>query len=71
MIATPGTLPNPGADWRVIGAFDFDRDGRSDLLLRNTDGTVKTWLMTGTQIAAAVNIGIGGVGWSVVAGTGG
>jgi len=30
--------------WKVAGAGDFDGDGRSDLLLRNGDGTVTQWL---------------------------
>lgn len=31
-------------DWQVAGTGDFNGDGRDDLLLRNTNGTVTNWL---------------------------
>ena len=30
--------------WSVVGSGDFNGDGRSDLLLRNTNGTITEWL---------------------------
>jgi hypothetical protein len=35
----------------VIGTGDFDGNGRTDILFRNTnDGSVQAWLMNGTQV---------------------
>jgi len=36
------TLP---VGWAVIGAADFNADGKTDVLLRNVDGTVADWLI--------------------------
>lgn len=33
-------------DWKVVGAGDFNGDGRDDLLLRNDSGWVTNWLGT-------------------------
>jgi hypothetical protein len=32
---------------------DFNGDGKSDILWRNTDGSVETWLMNGSTVTAA------------------
>ena len=34
----------PGAGWQIAGTGDFNGDGRSDILARNTDGTITDWL---------------------------
>jgi serralysin len=47
VVATPGT------NWHVLGADDFDGDGRGDLLWRTDDGTLAIWEMNGTQIKGA------------------
>jgi hypothetical protein len=36
------TLPG---GWHVVGAADFNNDGRTDILLRNDDGRVDEWLI--------------------------
>jgi hypothetical protein len=33
-----------GTDWKIIGAGDFNGDGRDDILWRNTSGALTDWL---------------------------
>jgi hypothetical protein len=41
-------FPEPvGLEWQVRGVGDFNRDGRSDILWRRTDGQVGIWHMAG------------------------
>ena len=35
-------------DWKIAGTADFNGDGKSDLLLRNDDGTVAQWQLNDT-----------------------
>jgi hypothetical protein len=37
---------NPGSSWQVVGTGDFNGDGLTDILWRNSDGTVTDWLGT-------------------------
>ena len=41
--------PNPGTNWKAVGAGDFNGDGDSDVLLQNTNGQVAIWEMNGTN----------------------
>jgi FG-GAP-like repeat/Metallo-peptidase family M12B Reprolysin-like len=45
---------------------DFDGSGKSDILWRNTDGTVSAWLLNGTSITSGGNIGQPGNDWKVM-----
>jgi len=72
----PTSVAAPGADWHVLGAADFDGDGKSDLLWRTDSGALAIWEMNGTQIKAAdytkagsANVGIPAPDWHIV-GTG-
>ena len=40
--------------WAVVGTGDFNGDGKSDILWRNTNGTVAIWEMNGGQVLASV-----------------
>ncbi|MBV6340232.1 FG-GAP-like repeat-containing protein [Candidatus Magnetobacterium casense] len=49
-----GTLnPNESnwqaSDWQVAGIGDFDGNGKSDILLRNTSGDLKIWFIDGIK----------------------
>lgn len=43
------------AGWHVVGAADFNHDGKTDLLLRNDDGRVDEWLI-GSPNATIVDV---------------
>jgi len=57
-----GTLPPVGA-----APYDFDGDGRTDLLWRNSrTGTLVVWLMNAESPPSVVHLGTLESGWSVV-----
>ncbi len=44
-------------NWTIAGTGDFDGDGKSDILWRNSrPGEVAIWLMNGTSIASGVRL---------------
>jgi ELWxxDGT repeat protein len=47
--------PYPSIDnsWKISGTGDFNADGKSDILWRNDNGAVETWLMNGATVTAA------------------
>ncbi|TBW37605.1 hypothetical protein EYW49_10875 [Siculibacillus lacustris] len=67
---TDGTirLPTGGQRMGLLSeGKDFDGDGKSDLLFRNTDGTLASWDLSGTSLIGGGTIGNPGTGWAVVA----
>ena len=36
--------------WSIAETGDFDGDGKSDILWRDTNGNVAIWFMNGTQL---------------------
>jgi uncharacterized protein YjiK len=55
--------------WSVAGTGDFNGDGTSDVLLKNTDGTVAQWQINNATVTKSGVIGKLDAGWSI-AGTG-
>jgi Ca2+-binding RTX toxin-like protein len=49
------TTPYPSVDnsWKISGTSDFNGDGKSDILWRNDNSSVETWLMNGSTVTAA------------------
>ena len=60
-------LPRWQEDWEdtELGKNDFFGDGRSDIILQNTDGSIVLWDMSGTAIVNAGLVGNPGASWSV------
>jgi RTX calcium-binding nonapeptide repeat (4 copies)/FG-GAP repeat len=59
-------LPAIGADWKMVGSDDFDRDGDSDILLRrDSDGLLYVWKMENGAISGGINFGALGSQWIV------
>jgi hypothetical protein len=51
----------------VIGAGDFDGDGKADIIWQNLDGTPTVWLMDGYNVVAGSNVGLDpGAAWHVI-----
>jgi serralysin len=55
-----GTAIRPDASWSVAGIGDFNHDGNSDILWRNSNGTLNEWLMNGSTITSSSAITFGG-----------
>jgi hypothetical protein len=43
----------PGNDWHLLGADDYDHDGKADLLWRTDSNALAIWQMDGTHVASA------------------
>jgi hypothetical protein len=62
---TPATV-SPSSGWSIAGAGDFDGNGTSDILWRNTtSGEVYIWLMNGTTITSQGSPGTVSSAWSI------
>ncbi len=45
---------SPGAQWKVLGLGDIDRDGAFDLVWENSAGAAAVWLMNGRSVEQTV-----------------
>ena len=53
LLTSQGATVTLGPAWSVSGLGDFNGDGKSDVLLRNSNGTFADWTMNGSQIASS------------------
>jgi hypothetical protein len=64
-IASGADLGGVPTSWSIAETGDFNGDGKSDIVLRNTNGDVAIWLMNGTQISSGVDLGGVPTSWSI------
>ena len=50
----------------LVRTHDFDADGKSDILWRNTSGEAGIWFMNGATISSTPSLGIVPNDWSIV-----
>ncbi len=55
-VTSNGAAVAPGASWSVAGVGDFNGDGYSDILWRNSSGEIVDWQMNGTTIQSAADL---------------
>jgi hypothetical protein len=65
--ATSFVASVPAGNWSIVGTGDFNGDGRSDILWRDTSGNVAIWEMNGTTILNQASSFVANVAgnWSV------
>jgi hypothetical protein len=51
--------------WNVAVTGDFNGDGLSDILWRNTNGDTSVWFMNGTRVASTSGLGIVPISWVI------
>jgi FG-GAP repeat len=56
-VSSTASLGNIPLEWSIVLTGDFNGDGKSDLLWRDTSGNVSMWQMNGAQVASAVGLG--------------
>ncbi len=70
-VTSGGSVIAPDASWSVAGVGDFNHNGASDILWRNTNGATSIWYMNGASISSSSSLLSGGVpvnpdpSWSV------
>ena len=59
-VSLGGSAVTPDASWNIVGIGDFNGDGKSDILWRDTSGTLIDWTMNGSQIASIQEVTLQG-----------
>lgn len=66
-LLTPSSLGDAG--WKIVGLGDFNSDGKLDLALQYTNGTLGVWYLNGTTLTSATLMtpsSTGDANWRVV-----
>jgi hypothetical protein len=53
------------ANWTIAGLGDFDGNGSTDVLWRDSSGNVGIWLMNGTSIMSSGVVGRMPLSWTI------
>jgi hypothetical protein len=65
--ASTPTIATIPSSLRIQGVGDFDDDGLSDILLRNTNGDVSLWLTNASGGFTTIDVGVVATSWTVQA----
>ena len=61
---TPAVVSSASPSWAIQGSADFNGDGKSDILWRDTaSGAVGIWIMDGPAMLGATVVANPGLGW--------
>jgi hypothetical protein len=60
-----GGLGNVGTTWSIVQTGDYNGDGKSDLLWRDTSGNTVIWFMNGVGVSSTGSIGNISTVWTV------
>jgi hypothetical protein len=63
--AQTGGLGNISITWSIAQTGDYDGDGMTDLLWRDTSGNTSIWFMSGTTVASTGAVGNIPTTWTV------
>jgi hypothetical protein len=58
-------IGNVPTSWSIVETGDYDGDGMSDILWRDTSGNVAIWFMVGDHVSRAAGVGNAPTVWSI------
>ena len=64
-ILSSGGLGNIPTTWSVVATGDYNGDGKSDLLWRDTSGNTAIWFMNGATVLSTGSLGNIPTSWTV------
>jgi hypothetical protein len=68
LLGAPAAIGNAALQFHVEGTGDLNGDGRSDIILRDANGTLVEWLMNGASLAAPPSVlGTAAVDYAIAA----
>jgi hypothetical protein len=62
-IISTGNFYVPG--WSIAQTGDYDGDGKSDLLWRDTSGNIAMWFMNGVTVSSSASVGTLSTTWAI------